>query len=360
MLSNDDDDDDEEKGRVLDSKCVCVVRACIPLPFFKLNEVALDYGTFIASSDAQVISYLGIPYAQPPTGANRFAPPKALEPSSKAFTANKQAPMCVQDAALTEAMSEDCLYLNVWLPANIKPSDTLPVVVYVHGNAYPIDVGLLILGKSTLATFPTEFLEKGLGNAGLADVNFVFEWVKKNIGKFGGDAPNCPCRRIRPDIHAVPLLVGTVAREGLGVGGATNAAELEILLSIFIRPEAYVALAKQDIATLPPAVAADFIAGQVSYICPSFNTANLPQPQSPPTERGATYGSDLSFLFNKKMDLVGNEENAISEQLSKAFCPLSLTERLHLTGRGILRTPGVLLSSPPTSSLQDLKTARLK
>ncbi|KAI8847384.1 Alpha/Beta hydrolase protein [Chytridium lagenaria] len=431
------------RASVIISSVFASLALASPIPFFKLNEVALDYGTFIASSDAQIISYLGIPYAQPPTGANRFAPPKALAASSKAFNANKQAPMCVQDAAFTEAMSEDCLYLNVWLPANTKPSETLPVIVYVHGNAYPFDrrstdpwqidlsdiVRQSYYGDRVIAISfayrsnvfglfsPTEFLEKGLGNAGLADVNFVFEWVKKNIGKFGGDptkvtavghgmgaslvsallrkrpnvpsAPfqkavilsggertlqqvfppqhsavlrkigeNCPagsdlieCLRgvpalellgrtidegikagtkfgiavnslfpaspadgSAPDIHAVPLLVGTVAKEGLGAGGASNSAELEILLSIFIRPEAYVALAKQDIAGLPPAVAADFIAGQVSYICPSANTANLVSnlggtvfkyvfshsPKALPAERGSSYGSDLSFLLNKK------------------------------------------------------------
>ncbi|KAI8849747.1 Alpha/Beta hydrolase protein [Chytridium lagenaria] len=402
------------------------VSLAAPLPFFKLNEVALDYGTYIASSDAQVISYLGVPYAAPPIGANRFMAPKALAASSKAFKADKLAPMCIQDASFTEATSEDCLYLNVWLPANVKPSDTLPVVVYVHGNAYPTDrrssapwqidlsdiVRQSYYGDRVIAISfsyrsnvfglfnPTEFLEKGLGNAGLADVSFVFEWVKKNIGRFGGDAtkvtavghgmgaslvsallrkrPNVPtapfqkavilsvlgescpegsdvieCLRgvpalellgrtvtasvqagtkfglavnslfpatpaggSAPDIHVVPLLVGTVAKEGLGTAAVTNAEELDILLSIFIRPEAYVALAKQDIATLPPSIAADFISGLGGNV---FKYVFNHNSKVLPADRGSSFGSDLPFLFNKKIDLVGKEENALSEQLSNAF-----------------------------------------
>jgi para-nitrobenzyl esterase len=84
--------------------------------------------------------YLGIPYAAPPVGALRWQPPHPVAPWHGTRQATSFAPHCAQPAFGVASTSEDCLYLNVFAPADARDRN-LPVMVWIHG-------GSLLTGES--------------------------------------------------------------------------------------------------------------------------------------------------------------------------------------------------------------------
>lgn len=99
----------------------------------------------------QVSRFLGIPYAKPPVGPLRFARPQPAGSLGGSYQAKQWPPLCVQQSGSplagdgakmvkTKNMSEDCLYLNVWSPVELKKENTLhldqlkPVIVWIHGG----------------------------------------------------------------------------------------------------------------------------------------------------------------------------------------------------------------------------------
>ncbi|XP_028626253.1 carboxylesterase 1D-like [Grammomys surdaster] len=105
-----------------------------------------------------VAVFLGVPFAKPPLGSLRFAPPQPAEPWSFVKNTTSYPPMCSQDAVGGQAISdmitnrkeiiplqfsEDCLYLNIYTPADLTKNSRLPVMVWIHGG------GLVVGGAST-------------------------------------------------------------------------------------------------------------------------------------------------------------------------------------------------------------------
>ncbi|RYP39238.1 hypothetical protein DL766_000496 [Monosporascus sp. MC13-8B] len=83
--------------------------------------------------------FFSIPYAKPPVGKLRYAPP---EPPSASYrgviNATKPTPSCIQFGTLyaeTGPQSEDCLYLKVWAPTSATPESNLPVKVWLYGGS---------------------------------------------------------------------------------------------------------------------------------------------------------------------------------------------------------------------------------
>ena len=85
--------------------------------------------------------FLGVPYAEPPIGELRFAPTRKKEPWEGVLDCTKYGNIMIQPVTednsnpgiTMDMMSEDCLYLNVWAPAEVKDA---PVYVWIHGGAY--------------------------------------------------------------------------------------------------------------------------------------------------------------------------------------------------------------------------------
>src|SRR5262249_18572096 len=81
--------------------------------------VQMNAGAVRGINDGTVNEWLGVPYAAPPVGANRWRPPQPVIPWSGARPADRFAPDCIQLVTLkTTEGSEDCLYLNVFAPAD--------------------------------------------------------------------------------------------------------------------------------------------------------------------------------------------------------------------------------------------------
>jgi para-nitrobenzyl esterase len=165
-----------------------------------------------------VLVFRGIPYAQPPIGPLRFRPPHKLAPWDGIREASTYGPTAMQggnpvnETRLADAaMSEDCLYLNVWTPAT--DNARRPVLVWLHGGAFLFSAGsqplfngarLAARGEVVVVTLNYRlglfgFVRgKGLcgdgldstGNEGLLDQMAALEWVRDEIGGFGGDARN--------------------------------------------------------------------------------------------------------------------------------------------------------------------------
>ncbi len=111
----------------------------------------------------------------------------------------------------TFTYSEDCLFLNIFIPENAKEGDKLPVLFYIHGGGFtggcsherhfdgPVwptqgVIGVTCnyrLGPFGFACLPELKEEAGYtGNYGLFDQMVALQWVRDNIASFGGD-PAC-------------------------------------------------------------------------------------------------------------------------------------------------------------------------
>ena len=170
------------------------------------SEVQLGNSLLIGSRDHHtgVQKFLGIPYALPPTGHFRFSKPRKL-PEDYAYgngllDCTRLRPACHQpDNLLTHTgksieYSEDCLFLNIWVPADPPPTRGWPVLAWIHGGFYQVGNPLQevdptgLLSEAGLQAIVVAigyrlnifgFLAcRGLkGNFGLWDQRMALEWI---------------------------------------------------------------------------------------------------------------------------------------------------------------------------------------
>ncbi|KAF8608655.1 alpha/beta-hydrolase [Ceratobasidium sp. AG-I] len=155
--------------------------------------------------------FLGIPFAKPPVGSLRFKPPVPWSPdNARVVNATQDGDSCESSVAghTTNAVSEDCLTLNIWKPTNV--TGKIPVMVWIYGGAfYAGDIytypGNFFVERSTTIGKPVIYVAMnyrlgfygftpgqaaagaGALNLGLKDQRLALEWIQKNIGYFGGD-----------------------------------------------------------------------------------------------------------------------------------------------------------------------------
>ncbi len=173
--------------------------------------VTIDSGPIHGAVDGEVRSFLGIPYAAPPVGALRFLPPKPVTAWTAPREATGYGAPCTQPSggAIAAGTSEDCLYLNVWLPS--RAVTKAKVLVWIHGGGFvsgsgadPMYGGARLAEKygaivvtmnyrlGALGFLSHSSLAKAEGvtvapSAGLLDQQAALAWVHRNIAAFGGD-----------------------------------------------------------------------------------------------------------------------------------------------------------------------------
>ncbi len=184
----------------------------------KAHAVKCVNGTFVGTENHGVASWLGIPYAKAPVGARRFKAPEYVDASDKVFEARYYGkgaygslgyPDCIQ-----KQMSEDCLFLNIWLNEDDK-TPKKPVMVWIHGGAYVMGSGsqisysganlvqaqsdiimvninyrLNMYGFMDFSSVPGGDAFKTAPCNGLLDQAMALRWVHENIAAFGGDPDN--------------------------------------------------------------------------------------------------------------------------------------------------------------------------
>lgn len=197
---------------------VCAFGGLQALPVQKpLAPVATTGGTVVGLElGSGVKAWLGVPFAEPPTGNLRWREPKAFRWQG-VWNADRKMAECPQVMRAhdinhyygEEPMSEDCLYLNVWAPPSSTPGSKLPVIVYLYGGGFTIgSAGIATYGGEAVAGRGAVFVnfnyrvgiigflahpeltkEQGghSGNYGLMDQTLALRWIKDNIEKFGGD-----------------------------------------------------------------------------------------------------------------------------------------------------------------------------
>lgn len=170
--------------------------------------VRTEQGLVRGVSHGAYTTFGGLPYAAPPTGPLRWQAPAPAASWQGVRDATAPAQRCVQmPAPGTDAGgvvgSEDCLYLNVTVPAKKPAGGHRPVLVWMHGGAFlggsGSDYGaerLAVQGDAVVVTVNYRlgvfgyFGHAGLGSAppfGLADQQAALRWVRANAGRFGGD-----------------------------------------------------------------------------------------------------------------------------------------------------------------------------
>ena len=171
-----------------------------------------------ANADSTVRMFKGVPFAAPPVGDLRWKAPQPAIKWDGVRAADKFGSACLQtdvfgDIYFRDAQpSEDCLNLDIWIPAKAA-SSKLPVLVWFYGGGFvagsasePRYDGETLAKKGIIVVNPNyrlgsfgffahpeltkESPNHASGNYGLLDQVAALEWVVKNIAAFGGDPKN--------------------------------------------------------------------------------------------------------------------------------------------------------------------------
>ncbi|MES1200392.1 MAG: carboxylesterase family protein [Pseudomonadota bacterium] len=169
----------------------------------------------LGRQDTGVRIFRGIPYAAPPVGPLRWRAPQPVEGWDNVRDAKQFGPRCMQAPIFPDmvfrsnGVSEDCLYLNVWTPAE-GSGERLPVLVYFYGGGLiagdgselrydgesMAEHGVVVvtvnyrLGAFGFLAHPDLTAEASYhasGNYGFLDQVAALKWVRDNITAFGGD-----------------------------------------------------------------------------------------------------------------------------------------------------------------------------
>jgi para-nitrobenzyl esterase len=199
--------------------------------------VRLKDGAVRGKAEGGVSSFLGIPYAAPPFGANRMRPPEPAEPWAGERDATAFGPTVPKGdypphyARLFPEVvipGDDCLNLNVWTPD--PGAAGLPVLVWIHGGsfmngsssvgaydgaAFARDGVVCVTINYRLAAEGFLFLGDGTANLGLLDQLVALRWVQDNIAAFGGDPARVTVAGESAGSMSVTTLLSMPLAEGL-------------------------------------------------------------------------------------------------------------------------------------------------
>ena len=215
-----------------------------------MAEIIVDTtaGKVRGATERDVSAFKGLPYGAPTDGKSRFLPPVPPEPWAGIRDAVAYGAICPQRTAGITGVdllgrdrhlpqNEDCLVLNVWTPA-IGDGAKRPVMVWLHGGGFMFGSGSEVIynganlaGRGNvvvvnvthrLNVFGYLFLDEiagkqfaGSGLAGMLDIVLALEWVRDNIGAFGGDPGNVTIFGESGGAAKVSMLMGMPAAQGL-------------------------------------------------------------------------------------------------------------------------------------------------
>ncbi|MCQ4079618.1 carboxylesterase family protein [Streptomyces sp. RB6PN25] len=199
--------------------------------------VSTRSGSVRGISTGTVAVFKGIPYAQPPVGARRFAPPQPAVPWDGIRDATVYGPTAPKapyvppyDQLVPEAGTpgDDYLNLNIWTP---DPAGSgLPVMVFIHGGAFTNGSGAVpaydgsrfardgvvcVTLNYRLGADGFLVLGDNPANLGLLDQIAALTWVSENIASFGGDPGNVTVFGESAGAMSIAVLLAMDAARGL-------------------------------------------------------------------------------------------------------------------------------------------------
>ena len=214
-------------------------------PPLKTSQVRVPNGVLegVISADDKVRTFKGIPYAAPPVGLLRWREPQPALSWSGVRRASEYGARCMQAPIYPDMVfhdngpSEDCLYLNLWMPAH-PATNRLPVMVWIYGGGFNAGSsseprqdggnlskqGVVVvsmnyrLGIFGFFSHPALAKESGhgsSGNYGLLDQAAALRWVHDNIALFGGDPNNVTIFGQSAGSSSVSALVASPLTKGL-------------------------------------------------------------------------------------------------------------------------------------------------
>jgi para-nitrobenzyl esterase len=194
-------------------------------------------------NQGHVKAFLGLPYAAAPVGDLRWRAPEAAATWTGVRDATSYGAHCAQNFVYADIRfqdagpSEDCLFLNVYAPADATATSKLPVMFWIHGGGYsagssseprhngdflPTKGVVLVTINYRLGVFgflASSSMAKeqngSAGNYGLLDMIAALQWVRDNIAAFGGDAGNVTIFGESAGSFAVSTLMASPAARGL-------------------------------------------------------------------------------------------------------------------------------------------------
>lgn len=264
------------------------------------EKVKTKYGVVAGAADGESIVFHGVPYAKPPVGELRFhspVEPEAWEgeldctrPNAVACQYSRRkiaATSCLRPDPNKKyedpAVSEDCLYLNIWTPAE-QSGEKLPVLCWIHGGMFTIgwghepeidgklinqngvilvtvDYRLGALGFLAHPELAKRDVTGATGNYGFQDQVMALRWIKENIAAFGGDPDRITIHGysaggISSKLHLVSplsrgLLFGSIVQSGGGLNAADPFRPVEDLQEITQRTLDHLGWTVDDLFTRP-------------------------------------------------------------------------------------------------------------
>ncbi|WNH07636.1 carboxylesterase/lipase family protein [Thalassobellus suaedae] len=186
--------------------CLSLMVSCVEQT---VDTVEVKGGSVQGLKENGLTVFKGIPFAKPPVGDLRWKAPAPVESWEGIKETKEFVPSPYQHGEPPAGKSEDCLYLNVWTPAQ-SPNEKLPVLVWIYGGGFSLgsaaepvctgehlaQKGVIVVsiayrvGKLGFLAHPelsAENPEKVSGNYGLLDQIAGLQWVQDNIAGFGGD-----------------------------------------------------------------------------------------------------------------------------------------------------------------------------
>jgi para-nitrobenzyl esterase len=178
------------------------------------SVVKVDTGQLQGAVSDGVLAFKGVPFAEQPVGELRWRPPQPAKAWTGVKPALKNGHDCLQaevkgDPGMGTDLGEDCLYLNVWRPAEAS-AKKLPVMVWIYGGGLvnggtqpaiyqgdnfarggvvfvSINYRLGRFGFFAHPALTAEHPDELKGNYGYMDQLAALKWVQRNIAAFGGD-----------------------------------------------------------------------------------------------------------------------------------------------------------------------------
>lgn len=169
-----------------------------------------QFGSVMGYEEDEALIWQGIPYGGDTSGENRWQAPTDPQPWSETLDATQAGVVALQAGADGVSGSEDALNLDIYRPNN--ETEDLPVLVYIHGgnnqtgqaqeisgksfvssqDALVVSVNYRLgsLGFNPLPALKTGSDEENSGNYAMLDLAKSLDWIRANIGEFGGDSNN--------------------------------------------------------------------------------------------------------------------------------------------------------------------------
>ena len=202
------------------ARLILTLAACVPASVALAADpiVTVETGSLRGETSGGINVFKAVPFAAPPVGDLRWRAPQPAHAWGGVRDARTLGPRCPQvNSHSTYApgpMSEDCLYLNLWVPHG---GSKLPVMVWIHGGGYAAGSGTMKLydgkalarggvilvtinyrlGRLGFFAHPALKADRALnhpdepmGLYGILDQIAALAWVKRNIAAFGGDPGN--------------------------------------------------------------------------------------------------------------------------------------------------------------------------